>query len=41
MQNDQRFEVQSKDLHSFQESIMVVAYDIEETQRRLGHSTNG
>jgi hypothetical protein len=35
LQDNERFEAQSKDLHSLQESIIAMAYDIEEMRQRL------
>lgn len=33
-QNDEQFELQARDLETFQENIMLIAYDIEEMRRK-------
>ncbi len=35
LQNYERFQAQSKDLHSLQESIIAMTYDVEEMRQRL------
>ncbi len=35
VQNEERFEMQSNDLQSLEESFMTMAYDVDELRRRL------